>query len=114
MADIIIPVPPIGIYRWILEQELDGLLYRLFFKWNVRAGAWFIDFGNTNNVAQVRNIKVNLAIDKLAPYKYKDVPQGILSIVDSTGQGKEPTLDDFGSRVQIIYTPVADLEAATT
>ena len=105
MVDVIIPTPPVGNYRWLLIQEFDGVLYRLLFEWNLRSGAYYVSFGDNNNNAQVRNIKMNLGADKLSAYRYQTVPQGILSVVDATETGTEPTLDSFGKTVNLVYTP---------
>jgi len=104
MATHIIPTPPVGRFRWMLRREFEGRFYRLLFRWNRRAGFWFVDFGTDRNTALVRSAKMNLRSDILAPYKYRDVPQGILSVVDSSGDNVEPTLADFGTRVVLEYT----------
>lgn len=108
MATHIIPTPPVGRYRWLLRREFEGTFYRLMFRWNVRAGAWVVDFGNDSNIAQVRGMKMNLRQDILGPYKHKEVPPGTLSVVDSSGEDREPTLEDFGGRVMLEYTDSED------
>lgn len=104
MAVHIIPTPPAGVYRWELRREFEGVFYKLMFRWNLRAGAWFIDFADANGTAQVRGVKMNLGVDKLSAHKYLAVPQGELDVIDSTGTSTEPTLDSFGSEVVLQYT----------
>ena len=108
MAVIDIATPPVGVYRWLLRQRFDGRFFRLFYKWNPRIGFWMVDVANDTNEAQIRNVKMCLGQDKLRIYKYRDVPQGELSVVDSTGTGTEPTLEDFGGRVMVQYTEFVD------
>ncbi len=103
MAEVRIQTPPPGVYKWLSRQEFDGRFYRMFFRWNVRAGFWYVDFANDTNVAQVRSVRMNLSKDKLAAFKHQDVPQGSFDVIDVTGTGTEPTLESFGSTVNIRY-----------
>lgn len=103
MAVVKLNTPPPGAFRWLLRQELDGKFYRLLFRWNMRAGAWFVDVAGDDGRAQVRGVKMCLGTDKLRAHKYREVPPGDLRVVDSTGTGNEPTWADFGSRVMVEY-----------
>ena len=103
MAVVKLETPPLGVFRWVLRKQLDGVFYRFLYRWNLRAGAWYLDIGNDSGQAQVRGVKVCLGADKLRAYKYRDVPQGDLRVIDSTGTGTEPTWRDLGERVVIEY-----------
>ena len=113
MAEIIIATPPSGSWRWILRQRFDDQFYRLLFRWNVRAGAWYVDFAGNDSVATVRGVKMNLGLDKLAPYKHRNVPQGDFRVTDSSGQGLEPDLQSFGERVVVSYIEFEPVERTT-
>lgn len=105
MAEHTIPTPPDGVHKWLLRREFEGAFFRLFFRFNLRNGFWHVDFANDSNIAQVFGVKMNLGTDKLRQYKsYLALPQGILSVVDSTGTGTEPTLQTFGPLVNLKYT----------
>ena len=106
MAKVIIPTPPAGVYRFLLRRQFDRVFFRILYRWNIRAGAWYLDIANDLNVAQARGVKLNLGKDKFQPYRYKDVPQGQFDIVDSTNTHTEPTLDTFGGIVEVQYTEV--------
>lgn len=103
MAVIKLRTPPPGAFRWLLRQELDGRFYRILYRWNLRAGAWYVDIAGDDGRAQVRGVKMCLGTDKLRAHKYRDVPPGNLRVVDSTGTGTEPTWADFGERVMVEY-----------
>lgn len=110
MAEIIIPTPPQGRFRWRLRFQLEAIWFRFQFTWNIRAGAWFLEMGSDQNVSQVRGIKMNLGTDKLQQYRYAEVPQGSLDVVDSSLTSTEPTLDSFGDTVLLRYTEVEATE----
>jgi len=110
MAKVTIETPPAGVWRWLLRRQLDGRNYRFLYRYNVRAGAWYLDIAGDDGVAAVRGMKMNLGTDKLAPFKYKNIPQGSLDVVDSSGEGIEPDLQAFGERVLVEYTPPEDPE----
>lgn len=105
MAEHTIPTPPVGVHQWLLRREFEGEFFRLFFKFNLRDGFWHVDFASDSNIAQVFGIKMNLGVNKLAQYKtYLALPQGVLSVVDSTSTGTEPILQTFGTIVNLKYT----------
>jgi hypothetical protein len=74
-------------------------------------GAWVVDVASDDNVAQVRGVKLNLGIDKFEAYKQRTVPPGSFDVIDSTGTDTEPTLDTFGTLVQVKYFGSTPTEA---
>ena len=106
MATFDVPTPPEGVAKWQVRVELDGTFYRLLYKWNVRDLSWYMDIADDTGTALVRSRRIVLASDILRPFRYKAVPQGTLSIVDTTGEHKEATLEDLGDRVLVRYTEV--------
>jgi len=107
---IYIPTPPAEDGKWMVRVDfLEGAFYRLLFKYNVRDSSWYFDIANDAGVAQVRGRRVVLGTDILAAWKtYKEVPQGVLSIVDTTGLNVEPTKDTLGDAVKLEYVTVGD------
>lgn len=103
MVERIIETPPPGVYQWVLRRQFDGAYYRLRYRWNLRAGAWFVDWANDSNERQVYALRLGTGLDKLGSFKARDVPQGQLNVVDSTGQDTQHTLENFGGSVQLKY-----------
>ena len=103
-------MPPIGVYQWILRREFDDAFYRLRFRWNLIVQAWYMDVANSANVRQVYGIRLGTGTDKLRAFKARDVPQGTLNVVDSTGQGVQPTLENFGKTVILKYVDAPEVE----
>jgi hypothetical protein len=81
------------------EIEPEGLNAVFRFNYNARIDSWILDI-----VGQVEGIRIVGGIDILERYKYKDIPQGELRILDLDGTNLEPTKDNFGDRVILLYT----------
>ncbi len=101
-----VPTPPAGVGLWHVRVDfLSGSFYRLLFRTNARDDSYYFDLADDSGVAQVRHRRIVLANDILAPWrKYRDTPQGILSVVDLTGTGNEPTFETLGIGVKLRYT----------
>lgn len=112
MAEHIIPVPPVGVYQWLLRREFDTEFFRFRFRWNDIVQAWYIDIANGANVRQVYGIRLGTGTDKLRAFKARDVPQGTLNVVDSTGEGVQPTLENFGKTVLLKYIDAPEVVAS--
>ena len=112
MAEHIIPVPPVGVYQWLLRREFDTEFFRLRFRWNDIVQAWYMDVANGANVRQVYGIRLGTGTDKLRAFKARDVPQGTLNVVDSTGEGVQPTLANFGKTVLLKYVDAPEVAAS--
>lgn len=112
MAEHIIPVPPNGVYQWVLRREFDKSFFRFRYRWNERVKSWYLDVANGANVRQVYGIRLGTGTDKLRSFKARDIPRGTLNVVDSTGEGVQPTLKNFGKTVLLKY--VDEPETTTT
>lgn len=107
MTTVTLIHPPRGEFRFRNRQILDGITYTFQFNWNKRAGFWHLVLGNSSNVSTVRNLQMVIASDILAPFQYNtDVPQGVLSLVDTSNTKVEAARDEFGGRVVLRYTEV--------
>lgn len=105
MAVIDLFMPPVPVpFFWVTRYELDSRRYWFQYSYNDRNGFWFLSIGGESRVTQVNGVKLNIGTDKLRPYKYADVPQGTLDVVDLDTQTVEPRIADFGLRVVLKYT----------
>lgn len=107
MATFDIPTPPIGVGKWQTRAEFEGTFFRILYKWNVRNLSWYIDFADDTGTALIRSRRIVLAADIFRPFRHRAIPQGIFSIVDTSGEHREPTLEDLGDRVLFRYTEAA-------
>ncbi len=86
------------------QVELDGRVYDLAFRWNVRGNHWSMDIGRDGNVL-VFGIKLVIIPDLLIQYRrIGDLPLGILFVDDLNGLDTDPDGDNFGDRVVLKYT----------
>ena len=104
----VIPIEP-GSAFFDLQVELDGELYTLEFRWNVRLGAWFmavLDAPGENILYAGARLVCNWP---LFAYRADRKPPGALVALDTTGECVDPALEDLGVRVQLVYYTAAEL-----
>ena len=108
MATLILPTPTLAEFGRIYRLDLDGTFYRFRFIWNPRSNLWGMDLGSNDDVDIVRALSMVVSADILEPFRALAVPQGTLSVVDTSGAGLDPVArTDFGDRVQLQYEEVA-------
>lgn len=99
--------------------RLDGRDYLLRFAWNQRESRWRLSLFTENDEPIVHGLKLIANWPLLRRYRYDDrVPPGELFVVDWTGDGAPPLLDELGEdkRCQLLYfTPeeLAGLRSAS-
>jgi len=92
-----------------LQVTLESVTYTLEFRWNVRAGKWFMSvLDETSNTVLQAAAKV-VANWPLFAYVTGRQPAGAFLAFDTTGAGLDPGLNDLGNRVQLIYFTTAEL-----
>lgn len=87
-----------------LTVTLENVAYVFELRWNTRALAWFLDVYDDSEtlLAGSRKLVCDWPI-----IGYRDtsalLPQGKLWVYDTSGAQLDPTLDDLGTRVLLIY-----------
>ncbi|MDK1020040.1 MAG: hypothetical protein QGD90_00190 [Candidatus Hydrogenedentes bacterium] len=105
---IIIPVRAVAEYS--IDVDLDARPFTMIFKWNFRGQYWTVEFTTREDVLIHGAIKVVPDYDLLHNTRHiAALPQGILMIVDTTESGDPIVFADLGERLQLVYTPEADL-----
>lgn len=87
-----------------LQVKLDGVGYTIELRWNTRASAWFMELRDTDDNVLVtgRKITVDWPLINLRDNNPL-LPPGQLYAYDTSGQSLDPTLDDLGTRVVLLY-----------
>lgn len=111
MAALLIPVDA-NAPHYEIEVELDGAAFRLAFRWNDRAEAWLLDVSDVDGVALLTSRRVVVDLPLLARFRDPRLPAGELIAVDTASTGADPSFEDLGERVVLLYFPAADLPAA--
>lgn len=92
---------------------LDGAPYLLELQWNARAPGWFLNLFDAEGspialgIALVVNARLGRRIaDPRAP-------GGWFFLLDRSGAGRDPAIDELGSRVELTYRDAADIAELT-
>ena len=96
-------VPSTPNYRF--ATTLDGTSYVFDVRWNARDEAWYLDVYDQNETLIRAGVKIVLGA--LLGRRSVDpaFPDGLLIATDLSGEGREATFDDLGTRVVVIFTP---------
>lgn len=105
---IILPfVPSVPAYDF--SVDIDGVSYTFDVRWNSRARAWYFDVLESDGTPIARGIKVVLGA-YLGRGRLHDLFRlGVIVAHDTTRDGRDATLDDLGTRVEVLYVPVDEL-----
>ena len=108
MATVVIPTSTTSQF-YKQQTTLDGQNYTLKFKWNAREEAWYLDILTDAEVAITYGIKIvtDFPLGRRNPDPL--MPPGLLIAIDTSGTETPPAIDDFGTRVQLIYIEEDDL-----
>lgn len=100
------------------STTLDGVQYGLRARWNSRdnydpitktsLGAWYIDIADSTE-AIATGIKVTLGVFLGRQFNHPLFRESVLAAVDLSGKGREPGIDDFGTRVQVVRLSIAEV-----
>lgn len=100
MALLLPFVPSIPFYRF--STTLDNVEYVFDVRWNNRDAAWYFDVSETDNTPIAQGIKVVLGTYLGRWVNHTLFRDGVIVAVDLSDAGREATLDDLGTRVQIM------------
>lgn len=90
---------------------LDGVRFQLDTYTNRADNSWYLDIFDTNGVALVQGIALATGLDLLYPYRYLDVPAGVLFVNDLDGPRQDPGLDSFADQEVALYYQDAESAA---
>jgi hypothetical protein len=82
---------------------LDGVTVRLDTYTNKADSSWYLDVFDANDSPLVQGIALVAGLDLLFPYKYLDIPPGILFVNDHLGTVDDPTLSTFIDQEASLY-----------
>jgi hypothetical protein len=99
--------------NWSESVALDGVVYRLTFKWNTRSQSWSMTIAEDDGTPIVSGIKILPQISLLQRHKDERLPKGVLYAFDviEGDNAERPTRTQLGNKLKLIYTTRAELEA---
>jgi Domain of unknown function (DUF6983) len=104
MAYLEIPVRS-DIYSYTQKTAIEGIVYTLGLRYNARMERWVLDIMDASGVMLLAGVK--LLVDIPLTYRFNgsiiSLPAGQFMIVDETGARRNPTRDDLGDDIKLIY-----------
>lgn len=94
-------------YRY--DIELDGRVYGLDFHFNARMSRWFMAIQDTAGAQLLAAVPLLAGPPILNRFKNPLLPPGEFLVFDTTGKNLSPGQEELGSRVKLLYIPLADL-----
>lgn len=105
-----VTIPVRAVAEFAIDIELDARPFTMIFKWNFRGQYWTVEFTTREDVLIHGAIKIVPNYDILLHTRHiAAMPQGALVVLDTTQTGEAIVIADLGVRLQLIYTPEADL-----
>jgi hypothetical protein len=88
---------------------LNDVPYILDVRWNDRDGAWYFDMLDIDDDPIRMGIKIVLGTALGWRSTDPRFPNGGIFAEDLSGEGRDATIDDLGTRVMVYYYTVAEL-----
>lgn len=114
MPQVLPIVPSIPGYRERVPLPDAGRLFD--FRWNDRDQAWYMDILSEDEVSVRMGVKVvigPLGQSRAANELGAVVNFGILVAIDTSGEERDPTFEDLGARIKVLWFSPAEVGALT-
>lgn len=108
MATLVLPVRS-DVVAFSFETDLEGRSFSFEFRWNARAGLWFVSIADATGAPVVTGRAVVLGSDLRGSGVDPRRPPGAVLAVDTDGESRDPGRYDLGGRVLICYVESAEV-----
>jgi len=92
-------------------QTYDGISYNFELHYNTREEAWYLDLRLEDGTDIRTGIKVVVDFPLAKRSKHEKMLPGMLVCFDSSGKRLDPTIDDLGSRIRMLYFDESETES---
>lgn len=107
-AILYVPVPQ-GVPHSEQTTTLDGRTFLLRFDWIQRAARWHLGILQADGTPIVMGLPLVNGVDILRPHRSDPrVPQGSFAVIDLSGKDREPSLENFGEDIVLLYAVAVD------
>jgi hypothetical protein len=109
----ILPTLTDGTQAYSFHVDLEGITYGFDFSWNWMRSFWSVVIRDATGEALLsQTLRTGNAL--LARFQAREgrLPPGEIIVFDTSGQDKDPGLQDLGTRVQLIYLTAEEVIAA--
>lgn len=100
---------PVGNPHFTVQVQLDNATFNLEVRWNQRSTTWYLHLNDAQGNPILMGRKICLGMPIWIRFRNAALPIGQLAAIDTSGQDIEPGINDLGGRVQLVYTPAAEL-----
>ena len=90
---------------------IDGTPVLFELRWNARDAAWYFDLYDQEEVRIMSGVKVVLGVHLGRQSTHPLTRKGVFVAIDLSGEARDATFDDIGTRVQIRHYTVAEVVA---
>jgi hypothetical protein len=88
---------------YTFQLALEGTLYNFEFRYNERMERWLMDINDENQSPLLKGIPVQTDFNLIERFKDDRLPPGEFFAIDESGEGKQPSREDFGNDVKLFY-----------
>jgi hypothetical protein len=83
--------------------SIDGVYYKLNFKWNTRDTCWLLDFLDINDNPIMLGIKLTVEYELITLHALPVMPLGSLFLLDLSATYEPCGFEDLGGRCKLYY-----------
>ena len=94
---------------YTFKQELEGSVYTFGFRFNERFGVWIMDISDEVGSPIILGTPVYTDVNILGRFPYESLPPGFFVCIDQTGEQRNPSRDDFGNEIKLLYLESSEL-----
>ena len=95
---------------YVITADLGGTDFGLHLSWNTRDSRWYLEILTAAGATLVAGIGVVVDYPVNLRFSIAGMPEGYLIFLDTTDSSTEiEKMEDLGDRVQLTFTPTADV-----
>jgi hypothetical protein len=102
MAVLALPTS-LTLTHYEMRLSLDGVAYALVFHWNDRDESWYLDILTDEDERIASGLKIIVGWPLGIRSADLRMPAGLLMAIDTSGEGRQPAIDELGERVILYY-----------
>lgn len=107
-----IAIPTFSNASYRENVTIENTVYGLLFHWNYRGRFWSVDIQDDTGATLVAGIKIVPRYGLLAPYQYKDIPQGLLMAINPSAPNRPIGRNDLPELADLLYLTKQEVERA--
>ena len=86
--------------------SLDGTPYDLKFYFNLRRAVWYMSIRTQDKEDIIQGVPLFVGWPPLERFKDTRLPPGMFMVLDTSDKNLDPTFEDFGNRVKLLYIEI--------